>query len=194
MKKLFLIMAFAIFSNVKIFSQPIGTVIAFAGPKNKVPDGWLICDGTLYDRTEKVPGTTRLKYAGLFDAIGSTWGGDAANLFAVPDLRGLFLRGVSENSGNDPDAEKRDVSRTNLPSQGNKGNNVGSKQNDVVVDHTHTYPYGSWQNNGDKGSGIGYVGVDQHQIWNTKGVVEPNIKSSETRPKNANVYYIIRYK
>jgi len=186
-------MTFTLFTIAQIIAQPIGSIVAFAGPKDKVPDGWLICDGTLYDRTEKIPRTAKLKYAALFDAIGVTWGGDAANKFAVPDLNGLFLRGVSEKSGNDPDSEKRDVSRLDLPSQGNKGNNVGSKQNDAINDHTHTYPYGSWQNNGDKGSGIGYVGVDQQQTWSTRGIVEPKIKSTETRPKNANVYYIIKY-
>jgi len=193
MKKLIILMVVVIFTTTKTFAQPIGTVVAFAGPKNKVPDGWLICDGALYDRTEKIPRTTKLKYAALFDAIGVTWGGDAANKFAVPDLRGLFLRGVSEDSGKDPDSSTRSVSRENLPSQGNKGNNVGSKQNDAINDHTHSYPYGSWQHNGEDGSGIGYVGVDRHQTWNSNGIIEADKRARETRPKNANVYYIIKY-
>ncbi len=65
-----------------------GIVAPFAGPKLKIPDDWEICDGTLRDRTNP-------KYEALFNAIGTTYGGDGADGFNLPDFRGLFLRGVN---------------------------------------------------------------------------------------------------
>lgn len=55
----------------------------FAGAS--APDGWFICNGQLVSRTT---------YASLFAAIGTTFGvGDGSTTFAVPDLRGQFVRG-----------------------------------------------------------------------------------------------------
>jgi microcystin-dependent protein len=43
------------------------------------PAGWLLCDGAAY---------SRLAYADLFSAIGTTWGvGDGSTTFNVPDFR-----------------------------------------------------------------------------------------------------------
>lgn len=49
----------------------------FAG--NFAPLGWQFCDGTLLPISE---------YETLFQLIGTTYGGDGQNTFAVPDLRG----------------------------------------------------------------------------------------------------------
>src|ERR1051326_3150408 len=96
---------------------PLGTVIAYSG--NFVPNltkweedhGWLLCDGRMLDRTEQ-----NQKYQPLFDAIGSSWGGDGANKFNLPDLQGYFLRGVDGNAGRDPDRTTRDRKSTRLNS------------------------------------------------------------------------------
>lgn len=68
-----------------------GTVVPFAGPT--VPDGWLLCDGTSY---------TREQHPSLFDAIGTTWGGNGTT-FNVPSLGGRYLRGAGgDNAGLNP--------------------------------------------------------------------------------------------
>lgn len=60
-----------------------------------VPDGYLSCDGTVYNIND---------YPALADFIdiefGSidNFGGDGTTTFAVPDLRGEFLRGTGTNS------------------------------------------------------------------------------------------------
>ncbi|WP_052699841.1 phage tail protein [Martelella endophytica] len=60
---------------------------------NEPPAGWLECDGALISRTA---------YAGLFAAIGTTFGGgDGATTFKLPDLRGEFLRGWDHGRGVD---------------------------------------------------------------------------------------------
>lgn len=48
-------------------------------PFNFAPVGWAICDGSLLSIAE---------YDVLFNLIGTTFGGDGVNTFALPDLRG----------------------------------------------------------------------------------------------------------
>jgi microcystin-dependent protein len=62
---------------------PAGAVQAFA--MNSAPAGWLAADGSNVNRTT---------YAALFSALGTTYGaGDGSTTFALPDLRGIFVRG-----------------------------------------------------------------------------------------------------
>lgn len=73
-------------------SLPIGTIMPFVG--TKIPSGYLICDGATYLISE-------LKNLADFfvEQFGSAnyFGGDGEITFAVPDFRGKFLLGVSEN-------------------------------------------------------------------------------------------------
>jgi microcystin-dependent protein len=55
----------------------VGEIRMFGG--NFAPAGWGFCDGTLYAIAE---------FETLFNLIGTTYGGDGQNTFAVPDLRG----------------------------------------------------------------------------------------------------------
>ena len=58
--------------------QPyVGEIRIFAG--NFAPNGWLFCDGSVLPIAE---------YETLFQLIGTTYGGDGQNTFALPDLRG----------------------------------------------------------------------------------------------------------
>lgn len=73
--------------------MPLGTVINFMG--TTAPDYYLACDGTIYNI---------LEYSALAnffeEQFGSVnhFGGDGTTTFAVPDLRGEFLRGTGTNS------------------------------------------------------------------------------------------------
>jgi microcystin-dependent protein len=59
-------------------SQPyIGEIRLFAG--NFAPSGWAFCDGRLVAIVENET---------LFNLIGTTYGGDGQNTFALPDLQG----------------------------------------------------------------------------------------------------------
>jgi microcystin-dependent protein len=197
MKKSLLTFALLI-TLITMFGQPSGTIIAFAGPKNKIPAGWVACDGKLYDKSN----TT---YERLFNAIGVSWGGDGVNKFAVPDLRGQFLRGVSENTNVDPDALSRSKSRPDLNSSGNGGNAVGSKESDTLKSHIHkindpghAHTIILHPTNGD--GGIGWSGYDpgpgkpDHGTERAMtGITKTELNDGkETRPKNAYVYYIIK--
>lgn len=59
-------------------AQPyVGEIRMFGG--NFAPAGWLFCDGSQQPISE---------YETLFNLIGTTYGGDGQNTFALPDLRG----------------------------------------------------------------------------------------------------------
>ena len=55
----------------------IGEIRMFAG--DYAPEGWAICDGSLQNINTN---------QALFALIGTTYGGDGQNTFALPDLRG----------------------------------------------------------------------------------------------------------
>ncbi len=67
----------------------IGEIRLFAG--NFAPAGWAFCDGTLLPISEN---------DALFQLIGTTYGGDGQNTFALPDLRGRVpLHSGTHSSG-----------------------------------------------------------------------------------------------
>lgn len=171
---------------------PAGVIVPFGG--EEVPFGWMLCDGAQVSRTE---------YANLYNAIGVCWGtGDGSTTFNLPDMRGMFLRGVSGNSGNDEDANTRLVLNDN---GGNTGNSVGSYQGDAIRNITGTFAgndltdnvaqpvvdgafYKFWSGardakNGADGGNYGF-GFDA-------SLVVP--VGNDNRPKNVYVNYIIKY-
>ena len=158
-------------------SFPVGAIIPFAGGTDKVPSGWLLCDGTMYG----ISG-----YPDLFEVIGYNWGSSGPDLFRVPDLRGVFLRGVNggvSDGFTDPDRDTR-VSRY---TGGNIGNDVGSYQADEFKSHTHTSKE-SIMITGECGlfsGGSHGCGASNPAVNNSGG--------NETRPMNAYVNYIIKF-
>ena len=89
----------------------VGLIAAFG--MESPPTGWVICEGATLNSS------TNTQYAALFAKIGTTWGGSGATSFAVPDLRGHFLRSWSNGGTNDNAAGSR-----------TGGDNVGSSQVD----------------------------------------------------------------
>jgi microcystin-dependent protein len=178
---------------------PAGTILPFAGPKSKIPAGYLACDGTLYNNTD---------YPVLFDAIGAGWGGSGSQ-FRVPDLRGMFLRGVSESATRDEDKGSRSASNTG----GNSGNDVGSVQTEETKSHTHgassstngahTHTWNHGTEGDDEGSGGSHnefttVGGTSTGKISTEGdhnhtITVNSTGGNETRPDNAYVYFIIKH-
>jgi microcystin-dependent protein len=61
----------------------LGEIKLFAG--NFVPEGWHLCDGTQLEIS---------RYRDLFELIGTTYGGDGQEHFALPDLRGRVPLGA----------------------------------------------------------------------------------------------------
>ncbi|MCB0736884.1 MAG: tail fiber protein [Bacteroidetes bacterium] len=190
--------SWVLLSNQKLLSvpyaentTPVGTMVMWAGDRSTVPEGWLVCDGSMVDRTQ---------YQHLFNAIGTGWGqGNGTTTFNIPDMRGLFPRGVSEGSNSDPNKS----SRTAMYSGGNSGNNVGSYQADENKEHHHAV-----MNAGGTATHIGHSNSKGLNGGNTsfsdgshgsydvtagsRGNYISNSGGNESRPKNVYVYFIIK--
>jgi microcystin-dependent protein len=69
-------------------SPYIGEIRLFGG--NFAPQNWSFCDGSLLLISEFEP---------LFNLIGTTYGGDGQNTFALPDLRGRVPVHVGQGNG-----------------------------------------------------------------------------------------------
>jgi microcystin-dependent protein len=156
---------------------PTGTVVAFMG--GNAPPGWLLCDGSLVSRTT---------YANLFAVIGTSIGsGDGSTTFNLPDMRGVFLRGMNgSRSDSFADPDDNATLRVNAFSGGNTGNALGSYQLDQFASHTHGYQYEPNVN--------GFSGEGTSAPRSPYGTAQTSAAGgNETRPKNVYVNYIIKY-
>lgn len=160
---------------------PPGAILPFGG--SSAPVGFLIADGSAVSRST---------YADLFVAIGTAFGnGDGSTTFNLPDLRGRFLRGVDDGAGNDPDASTRSA----MNPGGNTQDNVGSIQSDAFQGHYHTT---NAANTSTAGSGAFVTGTGSNAVSSraidpvSDGTHGTPRTASETRPKNANVNFIIK--
>lgn len=151
-----------------------GEIIHFAG--STPPTGYLVANGQLVSRTT---------YAALFAAIGSTYGaGDGSTTFAVPDLRGEFVRGADGGRGVDA------------------GRALGSAQTDAMQGHRHLF---SWSNTVQLsgGSGLQYdnVTTNTSMVGNGNRVLDATSDGVngtprtglETRPRNVAMLPCIAY-
>ena len=68
----------------------IGIVKLFAG--NFAPRGWLFCDGSLLRIANN---------SALFSILGTTYGGDGINTFALPNLKGRMALGAGNVNANE---------------------------------------------------------------------------------------------
>lgn len=151
---------------------PAGVTLPFAG--TSIPGGWLYCNGQAVSRTT---------YSALFSAIGTAFGtGDGSTTFNVPDLRGRFIRGQNDSSGNDPDAAGRTASGTG----GATGDNVGSYQADGNLAHTHNV-------SGVAGNTVNADGASGGFSNAFITVATTSSGGNEARPKNVNFKHIIKY-
>ena len=146
-------------SNTSQSLVPAGAVMHFAG--STCPSGWTLANGGLVSRTT---------FASLFAAIGTTYGaGDGSTTFALPELRGEFLRSLS-NGRAGVDA----------------GRALGSAQLDAMQGHRHNLLPGNTITTGTGISG----GIDYGYAGNatgdpvTDGVNGAPRTASETRPRN----------
>jgi len=107
-------------------------------------------------------------------------------------LRGVFLRGLNgsrSDSFSDPD----DITfRTNIFSGGNSGNAIGSYQLDALVSHNHSVQQAYYSKYGTYQS-VSYTNLVRCVDEGWGAVQTLSTGGRETRPKNVNVNYIIKY-
>jgi hypothetical protein len=146
---------------------PPGTIITYGGDLGTLSSGnleepipgWFFCNGATYSTGN---------YPELHSAIGSSWGGSGQ----LPDLMGVFLRGLDPSNLVDPDT----------------GRTVGSLQAEDFKAHTHEMAY-HWAANVETGGG--YIAG-----FKNPAAGYPSTQASggdETRPVNRAIYYLIKY-
>lgn len=168
-------------SGTTLYSDtPIGTIISYMG--NNPPKDYLSCDGTVYSISD---------YQSLADFINTEFGsygffgGDGTTTFAVPDLRGEFLRGTGTNS------------HTN---QGD-GSNVGEHQNATQIPYIFMSRspdfngpgYESFPTNTDR-----TIGSGTNRVYAKSGTYKEYGELAKTmfyttKPTNTSVLYCIKY-
>ena len=166
---------------------PSGVVFPFAG--TAAPYGYLVCDGSAVSRSE---------YPALFVSLGSGTlhgVGDGSTTFNLPDYRGKFMRGLDGTAGNDPDKTTRTHPKTGAV----VGDVVGSVQSDNFGTHTHVQNAHSHniviKGNGGGGAVVPYANVlttPYNYSTDASTATNQNSGGNETRPKNANVNYIVK--
>jgi microcystin-dependent protein len=187
-------------------NDPVGVVKVYAGTASSVPQGWLPCDGRI---------VTKDAYPALFAAIGTTYGGNGAPNFNLPNIVGREVRGAG--AGNDlgvtGGADSVTLTDANLPSHshsidhdhapvstasggGNHAHNVPA-QRDIGSDST------GGQRVGAQDSGTAYNtlststdGAHQHNVDlpNFVGTSGPAGSGTafDARDPFINLHYIIR--
>jgi microcystin-dependent protein len=151
---------------------PVGCIVAF--PTNSVPTSFLECNGAAL---------LRATYSELYGVIGTDYGYTDATDFYLPDYRGRFLRGWDHGAGNDPDSG----SRTNR-GDGTGGDNVGTIQADEFKSHDHEI-----DRLRSTGTSTGSYIEDCNSSGSSSSCDTLTSGGSETRPKNVNTMYCIRY-
>lgn len=179
---------------------PPGTILPFGGPKERIPAGFLPCDGSLVNKAD---------YPDLYFAIGDSWRSGTGSQFRLPDLRGMFLRGVNDGRSDgwhDPNANDRVAFNG-----GNSADQVGSHQAGEFQEHNHggstsvngehTHVWNNGLEGDDSGSGgshpeytrVGGQVTDAIRAAGNHSHTISNQGGAETRPKNAAVWYMIKF-
>lgn len=165
------------------FTVPAGTIVAFAGIADSIPEGWLLCDGRELKTSD---------YPNLSGIILGYWGAAAGGNFKLPDLRGSFLRGLDETRKVDTQANRT----------------IGMKQ-DYAVDVRNfkgtfqTSRFDHWKNDSTTvvfsrmqetyAKTVSDVGASYNMHGYLVTLTPPAEYTTETRPVNHAVNYIIKY-
>jgi hypothetical protein len=164
---------------------PIGCIVMF--PSLSIPPGWHECNGQVL---------SKVTYPELWEIIQYTYGG-SLDSYRVPDLRGLFVRGLdrkrADEAQNIYDINKKDP---------DAGRNVGSVQDDGIKSHVHFVKNISNESctRSDFFAGIGFGGpvvnapTDPRDVVEARGGINSDAFGiTETRPKNIALVYCIKW-
>jgi hypothetical protein len=156
---------------------PAGVISTYAGAA--APLGYLLCHG------QSVSTTT---YAALFAAIGHTYGGSGTS-FKLPDLRGVFLRGLDAGRGIDSGRKLGTQQQSGAP---NITGRAGTFEHWAGVQVSEGALISEYHSNRQIGGGGGgahnCVRIDASR---SSSVYQNGL--NEVRPVNVAINYIIKY-
>jgi microcystin-dependent protein len=92
---------------------------------NRAPNGWVVCDGSVLQITEN---------QGLYQLLGTTFGGDGQTTFALPDLRGRVpvCAGESNSFGTQGGEAEHQLTAAEVPGE-HRHLALGSDENATLV-------------------------------------------------------------
>lgn len=178
---------------------PVGTILSFYGSTNQIPTGFLLCDGNQYPSTDYTVLSKHLLSANPKLKVND-------QIFKIPDLRGMFLRGLDSGRGKDSETHRT----------------LGSEQSDSIIKHQHpntveenphTHKFTAMVNRPTKprdDEGIDTTSnranqpavsfSDGHRTGHQEpaktikvSILENESGTLETRPENVAVNFIIKY-
>lgn len=161
---------------------PVGTVIAYVAvvDPNRPPEGWLVCDGETFN-------------AEMYPELAALLPADEQGKHHVPDLRGVFLRGLDMGRGLDSD-DSRVVGKFQDWSTAKPHIPFKTTENG---EHSHDFKgvniiSGDWQSKGsDKPSGRDAY-ITRRTEASGKHAHEVIGGDKETCPVNVAVVYLVR--
>lgn len=178
-------------SNLSVYSKteadqinPAGAIGWFA--QSSAPTGWLKANGALVSRTT---------YSRLFAAIGTLFGtGDGSTTFALPDLRGEFVRGWDDGRGVDTgrtlgsfQSDATAPPKTTTPSQLHADGSTGAMNGGVNPSRVGF----ARVSNADEG--VTASGNDAAGSGTQMDILNVVTGDAETRPRNRALLVCIRY-
>lgn len=175
-------------SPKNISSIPPGVIIHYSDAAYD-KEGWLICDGT---------NVSKAKYSALYNIIGDKWGTSSKgpDYFAVPDFRGVFLRGLDNGKGLDSNREfaSFQASANKAHTHSATCNEAGEHSHDMLQESPDDNP-GAAYPNFQTGPGK-YLTLEPPPIkaagTHTHDITIQNAGESEARPCNYSVLYLIK--
>ncbi|MFI5200832.1 MAG: phage tail protein [Candidatus Kapaibacterium sp.] len=186
-------------SAIHVPQSPVGTIVAYAGSivglGNEQALGWYVCDGRLVARDS---------FPEYDKNVGTLYGSNNfGDSLALPDFRGLFLRGVNTGTGSSgsPYGERTDSlrdpqdGRMAPPAQNASASarGVGSVQMDAFKSHTHSITPLLVADGSSKAEAVtAATGGGWYAFNSTVSEIVAPAGGNETRPKNAYVYWLIK--
>lgn len=164
---------------------PIGTIISVMG--TTAPLNYLACDGTVYNIADY---TELAAYFNQQFGSSNFFGGNGTTTFAVPDLRGEFLRGTGTNSH----ANQGSGAAVGVHQDGTEIPNVFTEANVQIRVNTTSASASNYVSKVDSDF---YLSTGQHYAYvvSSKGYDSSNVMYKYTsRPTNTSVLYCIASK
>lgn len=113
------------------FLNPVGAIQLWAGASDKIPAGWLNCDGS---------SVLISAYPELHAVIGTAFGSVDGTHFNLPDFGGRFALGVSATNLIGSSGGSKTITTDNMPNHNhpNTSEPTGISLTATLPDHTHS--------------------------------------------------------
>lgn len=168
---------------------PVGHILAYMG--TEAPENYLVCDGTEYDMADYPELSEHLQKQ--FKSV-NFFGGNGTDTFAVPDLRGEFLRGAGVATRGTGTGEAVGVHQepTKVPHIGGNSNGIWWAPNTKIDQEDQVT---EWDRLIFSKHGVvsGGQAVNKTDTWTDPDCSNQPIGYT-IRPTNTAVLYCIKYK